>query len=144
MVEAVAVVTGGGAAGRVDEAAARRARRALRPPVPRKVPRRRRGELASDDRRSLQHRPLRVGEPAEPAGEHRLERRREALAALGGEGGELLGVQGISLGERDDTHHRLLVELRDARHELARLLVGESTESDLLAGGPCRAPGAPG
>ena len=79
-------------------------------------------ELASGDGGALEHAPLGVGEPAEPAGEDGLERRRQPLAALGREGGELLGVERVALGELDDPLARLLVEVGGAGDELARLV----------------------
>ena len=125
--EAVAVVTSGPAASAGwTKPCARKRLRALRPPVPRE-----RGDNARENSRPATAARCSTvrsesASQAEPSRQHRLERRRQTVAALGRERSELLGVQGVSFGERDDSHQRLRRRGPRPCHAISRASSSES------------------
>ena len=134
VVEGVAVVAGVGSRGRVDEAGPREREQAVGDLAVGECGDGAEGELASDDRGSLEHGSLRWVEASEAASEHRFERRWQPFAAFGRERCELLDVERIPLGEPDDALARLLVEA--GRKDLARMLVVQRAELNRLAERP--------
>ena len=136
VVEGVAVVARVGGRGGVNEAGARE-REQLGGDLA--VGERGNGterELAADDGGALENRPLGLFEPAEPACEDCLQRRRQSFAALGRERGQLLGVERVALGQLDDPLTRRLVDHGGAGDDRPRLLLAERAERERLTEGP--------
>ena len=143
VVEGVAVVARVGSCGGVDEAGARE-REQVAGDLAGEGGDGAERELASDDCSSLQHSPFRRGEAAEAACEHGFERGRQPFAAFGRERRELLGVERVALGELDDPLARLVVELRGAGDDRARLVVAERAERERARRAAARAPAGRG
>ncbi len=136
VVEGVAVVARVGGRGGVDEAGACEREQVASDLAARERGDRTERELPPDDRRSLQNRPCRSVETSESSCEDGFERRRQPLAALGRERGQLLGVERVALGQLDDPIERLLVDRGGAGGDLPRLLLAERPERERLAQRP--------